>query len=196
MQDGINSNAGYKFNTNYNNYKYMYYTNSTAKTQLESWYQANIGSNENLSSKVATGNYYCEQAKVKVIATNSDGTAGMVVYDKYTPNFQCATDENGKGVVSASVGLLNYDEIVYAGGYTLQRNSNYYLYNNYFIWSMSPNYAKTSYDDYGVWAIDSPGYIGHRSPTYALTFRPVINLKSDTKISDGDGTKDNPYVVQ
>ena len=196
MQDGINNNATYKFNSNNNNYTYMYYTNSQAKTTLESWYQTNIGSKSDLAKNVTTGDYYCEQAKVKMIATNSDGTADMLVYDKYTPNFQCTTDENGKGVVSASVGLLNYDEVVYAGGYKGQSNNNYYLYNNYFIWSMSPNYVKASYDDYGVWAIDSPGYIGHRSPTYALTFRPIINLKSDTQISSGDGTINSPFVVK
>ena len=196
MQDGINNNATYKFNSNNNNYTYMYYTNSQAKTTLESWYQTNIGSKSDLAKNVTTGDYYCEQAKVKMIATNSDGTADMLVYDKYTPNFQCTTDENGKGVVSASVGLLNYDEVVYAGGYKGQSNNNYYLYNNYFIWSMSPNYVKASYDDYGVWAIDSPGYIGHRSPTYAFTFRPIINLKSDTQISSGDGTINSPFVVK
>ena len=26
--------------------------------------------------------------------------------------------------------------------------------------------------------------------------RPVINLKSDTKISAGDGTKNNPYIIE
>ena len=46
MQDGINDNAKYKFNSKYNNYTYMYYSNSEAKTQLESWYQTNIGSKQ------------------------------------------------------------------------------------------------------------------------------------------------------
>jgi len=36
MQDGINSNANIAFNSSRNNYTYMYYTNSEAKTQLES----------------------------------------------------------------------------------------------------------------------------------------------------------------
>ena len=63
MQDGINSNANIAFNSNYNNYTYMYYTNSQAKTQLESWYQTNIGSKKDLASSVASGAYYCEQAK-------------------------------------------------------------------------------------------------------------------------------------
>ena len=80
MQDGINNNTNIAFNSNYNNYSYMYYTNSNAKTQLENWYQTNIGSNENLSSKVATGAYYCEQAKAKYDSSWTSGSATMTVY--------------------------------------------------------------------------------------------------------------------
>ena len=53
----------------------------------------------------------------------------MTTYNKYTPDFKCSSDGNGKGLVNASVGLLTYDEVVYAGGYYRQSNSNYYLYN-------------------------------------------------------------------
>ena len=137
MQDGINNNE-YKLNSNYNNYRYMYYSNSNAKTQLNSWYQTNIGSKSDLANKVVSGNYYCEQAKAKYDSNWTSGSASMTVYSRYTPNFKCTTDGNGKGIVNASVGLLSYDEVVYAGGYYGQSNSNYYLYNNKHFWTMSP----------------------------------------------------------
>ena len=38
----------------------------------------------------------------------------MTTYDKYTPDFKCESDGNGKGVVNASIGLLDYDEVVYS----------------------------------------------------------------------------------
>ena len=40
------------------------------------------------------------------------------------------------------------------------------------------------------------GYISgsYVSSTYRL--RAVLNLTADTQISDGDGTKDNPFVVE
>ena len=129
MQDGINSNAKIEFNSNYNNYTYMYYTNSQVKSTLESWYQTNIGSKEDLASSVATGDYYCEQAKVKHVEYFTSGKADMIYYKNYIPNFKCVADGNEKGIVNASVGLLTYDEVVYAGGYYRQSNSNYYLYN-------------------------------------------------------------------
>ena len=196
MQDGINGNTKYKFNSKYNNYSYMYYTNSEAKTTLENWYQENIGSKENLNSEVATGNYYCEQAKAKYSDSWTSGSATMTTYNKYTPDFKCSSDGNGKGIVNASVGLLSYDEVVYAGGYYNQNNRDYYLNNLSIYWyTISPSgFFNTS----RVWIIT---YLGTIYNYYAgvndnRCIRPVLNLTADTQISDGDGTKENPFVVE
>ena len=193
MQDGINSNARYNFNSNYNNYTYMYYTNSQAKTQLESWYQTNIGSKTNLASKVATGDYYCEQAKAKYTDSWTSGNATMTTYNKYTPDFKCSSDGNGKGVVNVSVGLLSYDEVVYAGGYYGKENPNYYLRNYNHFWTMSPaGFWSSSY----VWNVRSTGDMNKNYTGDTNTLRPAINLKTDARISLGDGTKENPFVVE
>ena len=194
MQDGINSNAKYAFNSNYNNYTYMYYTNSQARTTLESWYQTNIVSKADLAKSVASGAYYCEQAKAKVSSSYTSGNANMTLYSRYTPDFKCSSDGNGKGVVNASVGLLNYDEVVYAGGYYNQSNSNYYLYNNTWFWTMSPAGFSGSYSS--VWYVDASGFIDYNSVDYPYAVRPVLNLTANTQISDGDGTKDSPFVVE
>ena len=195
MQDGINSNTKYIFNSNNNNYTYMYYTNSNAKTTLENWYQTNIGSKSNLADKVATGNYYCEQAKTKYADSYTSANATMTTYNKYTPDFKCSSDGNGKGLVNANVGLLNYDEVVYAGGYRGQSNSNYYLYNSSISWwTMSPAgiLRGISY----VWYVNTMGRVidGLANSSYIIC--PVLNLNTNTQISDGDGTKENPFVVE
>ena len=195
MQDGINNNnTNYEFSSNYNNYIYMYYTNSQAKTTLESWYQTNIESKSDLAKNVATGAYYCEQAKAKYRDSATSGNAAMTTYNKYTPDFKCATDGNGKGVVNASVGLLSYDEVVYAGGYYGQSNSNYYLHNNKYFWMMSPAGFSGSYSR--AWYVTTAGYISSDNTNATVTICPVLVLKSDTQISDGDGTKENPFVVE
>ena len=193
MQDGINSNADIAFNSNYNNYSYMYYTNSNAKTQLESWYQTNIGSNTNLSSKVATGAYYCEQAKAKRDSSWTSGSATMTLYSSYTPDFKCATDGNGKGSVNASVGLLSYDEVVYAGGYYNQSNSNYYLNNSaIYWWTMSPAGFFGSYSN--VWYVYTSGFIDNGYVNRTRRLRAVLSLNADTLVT-GSGTSSDPYVV-
>ena len=193
MQDGINNNAEYKFNSNYNNYTYMYYTNSNAKTTLENWYQTNIGGNNNLAGKVASGNYYCEQAKAKFSDSATSGNATMTTYSKYTPDFKCITDGNGKGVVNASVGLLSYDEVVYAGGYHNQTNSNYYL-NNPAIdwWTMSPAGFVSDYSR--VWRVSAPGIVYNTEVNTAYAVRTVLNLTANTQII-GNGTSSNPYKI-
>ena len=194
MQDGINNNAYIKFNSNYNNYTYMYYTNSEAKTQLENWYQTNIGSKSDLAKNVVSDNYYCEQAKVKRASYFTSENANMTTYTSYIPNFKCTTDGNNKGLVNASVGLITYDEVVYAGGYYGQDNSNYYLYNLSNWWTMSPvGFVSGSS---GVWGVSGYGYITDGNVSNSYFLRPVLNLTADTQISDGDGTKENPFVVE
>ena len=192
MQDGINSNANIAFNSNYNNYTYMYYTNSQAKTTLESWYQTNIGSKSDLAKNVASGAYYCEQAKAKFADSYTSGSAVMTTYNKYTPDFKCIADGNGKGVVSASVGLLTYDEAVYAGGYYGQSNSNYYLYNNTYFWTMSPAGFSGSYSR--VWRVNATGVVSNDYVNHPYAVRPVIIMNADT-LATGSGTSSDPFVV-
>ena len=194
MQDGINSNTEYKFNSSYNNYTYMYYTNSQAKTQLESWYQTNIGSKKDLAKNVATGAYYCEQAKAKRDSSWTSGNANMTVYSSYTPDFKCSSDGNGKGQVNSNVGLLTYDEVVYAGVYTNFSGGKNYLYSDYRHWTMSP----AGYFNYSsiIWTITPSSMYFYTANSVNIILNPVINIKSDTQISDGDGTKENPFTIE
>ena len=193
MQDGINDNAGVAFNSSNNNYSYMYYSNSNAKTILNSWYQTNIGSKSELAQKVATGDYYCEQAKAKYSSSYTSGSASMTVYSSYTPNFKCTVDGNGKGIVNAGVGLLSYDEVVYAGGYYSKSNSNYYLYNNKYFWTMSPAGFSGSYST--IWLVYTTGSISYDIVHPTRVLRPVLILKADT-LATGDGTSSDPYEIQ
>ena len=172
----------------------MYYTNSQVKTQLESWYQTNIGSKKDLASSVASGAYYCEQAKAKYDDSYTSGNATMTTYNKYIPDFKCSSDGNGKGQVSGSVGLINYDEVFYAGGYYGKSNNSYYLYNNTYFWTMSPTGFASGYSY--VWIVFSAGDINNNYVGRTLRLRPVLNLTANTKISSGDGTKENPFVIQ
>ena len=199
MQNGINNNTAYKFNSKKDNYTYMYYTNSEIKSTLESWYQTNIGSKSNLASKVARGSYFCEQAKVKnlVSGTVTSGNATMTIYDEYKPNFKCSSDGNRKGLVNVSVGMLSYDEAIYAGAHRGQPNRNFYLYipNDYW-WTMSP--AGVSSSLAYVWCLSNNGYIGSCINGVSATnrLRPVLILNADTQTSSGDGTINSPFVVE
>ena len=197
MQDGINNNSRYKFNSNYNSYKYMYYSNSEVKITLENWYQENIGSKSDLAKNVASGNYYCEQAKITGDSTWSTSiNMGMIPYKSYTPDFKCNTDRNKKGSVNASIGLLTYDEVIYAGGHYGVRNNNYYLYNSSIPdwWTMSPEgfNNNASY----IWLIYGGSYFyTNVNVSYPGFIRTVLNIKSNTTAT-GTGTSSDPFVVE
>ena len=92
------------------------------------------------------------------------------------------------------MGLLSYDEVVYVGGYDNQMNNNYYLFNpTIHFWTMSP--AGFSIGAY-VWLINAGGNLSYNPVNTTYAVRPVINLTVNTQISDGDGTKDNPFIVE
>ena len=198
MQDGINNNTGYFFKTKTSNNKYLdlYYSNSTAKAQLESWYNTVIKNNSNYSKYVASGNYYCEQSKVKGGQSYTSGNATMTTYTDYIPNFKCSSDGNGKGIVNASVGLLTYDEIVFAGGYMDNVNLSYYLNNGKNFWTMSPEGINSQYSAY-VWFVQSNGDFKNYGDvdSWSYLLRPVINIIPDAT-SIGSGTNLDPFVVQ
>jgi len=200
MQDGINNNAGYRFNPTTSGYTYMYYSNSNvangAKYTLDNWYDDKIASNTKYANRVATGEYYCEQAKVALkdsYASNSG--ASMTVYTAYTtPNFECKPDTNGYGLVNASVGLLSYDEVLHAGGYYAKANDSYYLYySGILFWTMSP--AGFSGSKAVVWNVNTVGLIRDDNVDYSAScLRPVINLKADTAVT-GTGDGDDHWIV-
>ena len=93
---------------------------------------------------------------------------------------------DGTTTVTAPVGLLNMYE--YQSSYHETTYSNGYLNNGLDWWTLTP-YSSSRvhfvfFNDYGH---------GTADPTDAIGVRPSINLKSNVKIVDGDGTVDNPY---
>ena len=92
---------------------------------------------------------------------------------------------NGEATVTAPVGLLNMYE--YQSSYHETTYSNGYLNNGLDWWTLTP------YDSFYVRFFLDFGNADYHGPFTAIGVRPSINLKSNVKIVDGDGTVDNPY---
>ena len=185
--------ASQKFNSKYDTYNEMYYTNSEIKTAVENWYKTNI-TDKGFDGKVASGNYFCEQAKVVPNTNFTAGNATVATKDNYTPSFDCTTDGNGKGVVSGKVGLITIDEVLFAGG-VIGNSSNFYLKNGNAYWMMSPaGFITNNYSAY-AWYVDSVGNSNGSHVTNSNGVRPVLNLSADTLVS-GSGTSSDPYIVK
>ena len=87
-------------------------------------------------------------------------------------------------MVEDPVGLLNVYEYSICGG------KNSYLNNTLSFWLITP------YDNVSVSYYSYKGNITYKNvsvDTFAGSVRPAINLKSEIKIVDGNGTEDNPY---
>ena len=116
----------------------------------------------------------------------------MNVYTSYTPNFKCATDGNGKGIINSKIGLLTYDESIHAGYYPSKNNTNCYLSYSYMSWGMSPaGYFSTDSSSF-VWSTTGDSLVVNSS---RLGIYPVISLNSNV-LATGTGTSTDPYVIQ
>ena len=191
-QNLIDSDAGSRFNPNG---KSIYYSDSNIENGMQyiinNWYQTYIGNNTTYDNKVALGEY-CEQAKVAYNIDNAESSgADMQIYTEYYPNFKCQKDNNGKGPLSLKVGMITYDELIFAGGYNKLSNSSYYLFNNYYYsWTMSPSNYSTSYD----WCIGGGGWVEYDCTNGDRRPRPVINLKPQVTVT-GHGTATDPFAL-
>ena len=152
----------------YTNTGSMYYSNATGtgymsfvKIKVEEWYDNNIdklvtgSTTKKYSDYVATGDYFCEAAKVSYDETHitNAGVQSMETYDNYVSDLKCelyycnntqvskseyincnnenkeikSVDKNGKGLLNNHISLLSYEEANYAGAST-EENREYYLY--------------------------------------------------------------------
>ncbi len=197
--------ASTAYNTSYNQSNYVGWTYtgtsqrtlggtaSNAKTQLESWYNSNIGNNTTYSSKIADGKYCNDRNVASGYTWAINGStfyyAGYKrLYTDYAPTLAC----NLGDVYTLKVGLITADEVEFAGGKN-ENNTSYYLYNGQHYWTMSP--IRWSGTNAFVFYVDAGGYLSWNNVNNTYDLRPVINLKADTTFT-GNGTIDNPFVVE
>ena len=179
-------------------------TNSTMKNTLDTWYKNNLTS----YASYLADETFCSDRKINwgngylTTPTTTYGAYGRLI-DRRTPSLKCAQDGDKFKVSNASakldypISLITADEAAMAGGVWNTPNSNYYLYNGQYFWTLSPSFFGSNYSLVYVWRMDPSGSLLHcYSVADSLGTRPVINLRADTQITKGDGTALNPYVVQ
>ena len=115
-----------------------------------------------------------------------------------TPSYKCTTTGVDGETDINKVGMLTFDEVVYAGGGSVT-NSNYYLINNATTkeWYTLNPFAYDETSTTAMWAVNITGeldFIIDINQAYN-GLRPVLTLKSSVKITSGDGTITNPYKV-
>lgn len=95
--------------------------------------------------------------------------------------------------VTDAVGLLNRYEYIKSYGNELEEKG--YLNNSLDWWTLTPVSSGIVFVSNGQDTFTRPSS-GVGALTFSLGCRPVINLKSDIKISGGTGTSTDPYRLQ
>ena len=178
---------------------------SNIKNILESWYIENIKKYEDI---ISNETIYCNnrepvQYKEKGVyytrlgyGTNNTGYFDInMIY----PSYDCINDNDRFSVsnksnqsLNYSVGLLTYDDLLYSGLEYNKENSEHFLYTKDDFFTMTPAYFNGS-DAYIFSMIK--GKISKSKSSDTLGVRPVITVKKGTKIKDGDGSIEKPYVI-
>ena len=185
--------------------------NSIMKTYLDNWYNANLNI---FSSYFSMDAGFCNDRSVASSGTwDMDDTAlgyakNLTFYGAYNrlfklkqPQFKCpqtndlfttTTSQKGNKTLTYPIGLLTADENVYAGATSsAPADANYFLNSNTFFWTMSPYTTYANFADF----TNILGTVFHHEFSN-VGVRPVVNISSVVEITNGDGTKDNPYVIK
>ena len=184
-------------------------TDSPIKTKLDNWYKTNMTS---YTSKLADETFCSDRSISSGTGYKTDSYTFYGAYnrlqDNKTPSLKCSQDNDKFKVSNESakldypVGLILADEVALAGGRGYYNeaylpNSNYYLYNGKYYWTLSPSDFNSGSSSTNVWIVLPSGSLHPwYSVTYSIGVRPVINLKADVQITKGDGSSLNPFVIK
>ena len=126
-------------------------------------------------------------------------------YNRLQDRFSATTYGGGNGYLSNPIALMTADEASFAGA-LVGTNSNTWLVLNdemnsitpNSVWfNISPNYYRAGYSiyNYNVYGNQYLGSLGNAEVSTERGVRPVISLKPNVLIENGNGTISNPYIV-
>ena len=155
----------------------------------------NFGSNTTFSSSNTVGSFlngeyltnYVDSTYIDMIEDSATWYLGTVGSgSSYSYKNAKYTDASGTAITSnvaeAKVGLLRFGELM-AGQFDRYGNNTYY-------WTLTP------YSSSNVRYVSNYGNANNNSPSStSYGVRPSVILKSNVVITDGDGTKQNPFTI-
>lgn len=162
---------------------------STVLNELNTWFDSNFS---NYSEYFSVGDYCTDSSFVFELNGIKYSTTYERIMNDEAPDLYCSGN-----VYNGKVGLLNVDEVVFAGASGRIPNTSYYLYNkdipgNYLT---SSTYFVNTSNNVAMMNIMSNGAIGDgiliNTPSY---LRPVVNISVNAKIK-GSGTLNDPYII-
>lgn len=151
------------------------YPRSKLETALKNWYNTNIASDSNVKDYVVDSTF----------CNDISGTA-PTRESTNTPTFACPD-----GFFNDKIGTITMDEMLFAGN-KISTSYEGFLDDGYSFWTLTAKDANMVYSFYS----ETSNLINQNANINNVGGRAVISLSETTEIKkDGDGTKDNPYVI-
>lgn len=183
---------------------------SNVKKMIDDWYSNNLISYASMIEDTVYCNsrkFYSNDfhSKSSILNTADFRRKVYAKSEDQCPNqsdrFTVSDTVNGNGMLTNPIGLITKSEATYAGIIGNDENLNSYIVSKSDYWTMSPYSfgfidSANKYDSYSrVTKVGSDGerYTSKTSSTSGV--RPVISLKKGVKVSSGQGTVNNPYIV-
>lgn len=177
-------------------------TSSTIKTYIDNWFANNLLSYTSYLEDTT----FCNDRTISEyhMWNKDDGVSSDMRFMGYKRNFLTykpevvctslndrfsTTTEVGNGKLTYPVGLITADEVILCSGGT---STHLYTKNTY--WTMTPAYFSDTGE--GAHNYTNSGIL--EAVTKINTqqgVRPVVSLKKGTEYKSGDGTPNNPYIV-
>jgi len=183
-------------------------TDSTIKTTIDGWYETNIigkkDTNGNLITNYISDEVFCNDRSIfsgsgYLMSPSTYYKPYNRIAEQFAPSLKCSQTSDkfsvSNGNLTYPVALITIDEASLAGGRTGNVNDQYYLYTGKSYWTMSPYVFDSWHGVVSVGIVSSIGDLGSYRSIVPHGVRPVINLKSNVKITKGTGTASNSYEL-
>ena len=112
-----------------------------------------------------------------------------VTPDSYTKMTTCTNK------VTEKVGLLTYEDYIYAKDASTIQDGGSYLDEDELSWLITPNHTSSNKNWQTYYENSSKLSIEYSTNTYGLGVRPVISIKDNVLVKSGKGTRSNPYIL-
>jgi len=185
--------------------------NSTIKEKVDSWYKTNI-LDAGYSSYIADSGFCNDRSLYAGSGGDGAQTDRDTRYGAYNrfenntatylcPNessdlFTLTTSSYGNKALTYPVGLITYDELVFAGMDAPHLNKLSWVYSSKNYWTMTPAAFDRVNSVANEWISFGTGYLHRWSGNQYHYTRPVISLNANVEITEGLGTPDNPFLVK
>ncbi|MBR1937044.1 MAG: hypothetical protein IJ842_05050 [Bacilli bacterium] len=162
---------------------------SVAKTYLDNWYKDNMTD----YTRELEDTVWCNDRRMDA----ENNFIARTRLEEGHPDLSCEDSDSytvnkafGNGKLTYPTGIINADEVTYAGEVLKKTQTSVFVNISYSYWSMTPyTLTKNMYPN-------SKGMLNMYTFTYNAGIRPMVALRNTANYYFGDGSRNNPYIIE